>query len=63
MEHIKFCRVATWFIGLLLLDQQPALAGMPTVSLSDLGLLRFSTISFFLLLVVLSRDRNSFPVE
>ncbi|RLT08960.1 MAG: hypothetical protein DWI22_06680 [Planctomycetota bacterium] len=54
MEHIKFCRVATWFIGLLLLDQQSALAGMPSVSLSDLGLLRFSTISFFLLLVVLS---------
>ena len=54
MEHIKFCRVATWFIGLLLLDQRSALAGMPTVSLSDLGRLRLSTISFFLLLVVLS---------
>ena len=54
MEHSKFCRVATWFVGLLLLDQQSALAGMPTVSLSDLGRLRLSTISFFLLLVVLS---------
>jgi hypothetical protein len=54
MEHIKSCRVATWSIGLLLLDQQPALAGMPSVSLSDLGRLRLSTISFFLLLVLLS---------
>lgn len=54
MEHIRFFRVATWFIGLLLLDQQSAYAGMPTVSLSDLGRLRLSTISFFLLLVVLS---------
>ncbi|MEJ7594125.1 MAG: hypothetical protein WKF77_21510 [Planctomycetaceae bacterium] len=54
MEHIRFCRVATWFIVLLLLDQQSALAGMPSVSLSDLGLLRLSTISFFLLVLVLS---------
>lgn len=54
MEHIKFFRVAPWFVVLLLLDQQTAFAGMPTVSLSDLGRLRLSTISFFLLLVVLS---------
>jgi hypothetical protein len=54
MEQIKPCNVATWFIGLLLLDQQSASAGMPTVSLSDLGLLRLSTVSFFLLLVLLS---------
>jgi hypothetical protein len=54
MKHHKLSCLAVWFTGLLLLDQQSALAGMPTVSLSDLGRLRLSTISFFLLLVVLS---------
>lgn len=57
MKHHKLSCLAIWFTGLLLLDQQSALAGMPTVSLSDVGRLRLSTISFFLLLVVLSMSR------
>jgi hypothetical protein len=35
-------------------SQKTAMAGMPTVSLSDVGRLRFSTISFFLVLILVS---------
>lgn len=49
-----FVNAAPLSVLLLLLDQQSVLAGMPTVSLSDAGRLRLSTISFFILLVVLS---------
>ena len=45
---------ATILLSLLMYSQKTAMAGMPTVSLSDVGRLRFSTISFFLVLILIS---------
>lgn len=45
---------ATVLLSLLMYSQKAAMAGMPTASLSDIGRLRFSTISFFLVLILVS---------
>jgi hypothetical protein len=54
MRHARFRRFGLLAAAVVLADHAPAAAGMPSVNLSDAASLRLQTLSFFLVVFLLS---------